>query len=72
MWFATDTRGTRAYTDWAGQPMLLADACAMFESFGLRMAAHKQVDDAGSVHCFEFGVLTVGPESAGSTPGRSR
>ena len=59
VWFATDTRGTRAYTDWAGQPMLLADACAMFESFGLRMAAHKQVDDAGSVHCFEFGVLTV-------------
>ena len=59
VWFETDPLGTRAYTDWPGQPMLLADACAMFESLCLRMAAHRSTGQRGSVHCFDFGPLTV-------------
>ncbi|NMN95541.1 NAD-glutamate dehydrogenase [Nocardiaceae bacterium YC2-7] len=36
-------------------PMLLADVCMMFESFGLRMAAHREIESG--THSFEFGVL---------------
>jgi glutamate dehydrogenase len=55
VWFETDATGTRAYTVWPGQQMLLADVCSMFESFGLRMAAHREIEPG--THSFEFGVL---------------
>ena len=55
VWFETDATGTRAFTAWSGMPMLLADVCMMFESFGLRMAAHREIESG--THSFEFGVL---------------
>ncbi|MFH5230011.1 NAD-glutamate dehydrogenase domain-containing protein [Antrihabitans spumae] len=62
MWFTTDSFGTRAVFVWPDEPMLLADVCAMFESFGLRLAAHSRLETAsetGQAHEFDFGILTV-------------
>ncbi|MBJ8346642.1 NAD-glutamate dehydrogenase domain-containing protein [Antrihabitans sp. YC2-6] len=59
VWFETDATGTRGMTVWPGEPMLLADVCTMFESFGLRMAAHREVElPVGSAHTFEFGFVS--------------
>lgn len=41
---------------WPGHPPLLADVCAMFEHFGLRVASYH-ADDNG--HCYEFGDLSL-------------
>ncbi|WP_241177901.1 NAD-glutamate dehydrogenase domain-containing protein [Mycolicibacterium nivoides] len=49
--FAADEAGTRAEVQWPGSPPLLAEVCAMFEHFGLRVASYE-VSDAG--HCYEF------------------
>ncbi|HJT91898.1 MAG TPA: NAD-glutamate dehydrogenase domain-containing protein [Mycobacterium sp.] len=56
VWFETDDRGTRAMIVWGAQPMLLADVCAMFDRFGLPVAAFREVDTA---HSFDFGELAV-------------
>ncbi|WP_128640830.1 NAD-glutamate dehydrogenase domain-containing protein [Rhodococcus opacus] len=57
--FEHTATGMAAVVGWPGTEPLLVDVCAMFESFGLRTAAHRQVsaDDAegtGSVHEFAF------------------
>ncbi|MDR3663755.1 MAG: NAD-glutamate dehydrogenase, partial [Mycobacterium sp.] len=59
MSFGTDEDGTHAVVQWPGGPPLLADTCAMFECFGLRVAAYRQLD-AG--HCYLFGNLSL-PDS---------
>ncbi|MEZ0054254.1 glutamate dehydrogenase [Mycobacterium sp. MAA66] len=58
--FDTDGLNTRARIQWPGHPPLLADVCAMFEHFGLRVASYHQSGDAG--HCYEFGDLSL-PDS---------
>ncbi|MEN4448601.1 NAD-glutamate dehydrogenase domain-containing protein [Mycobacterium sp. SM3041] len=55
--FDADGLNNHAQIQWPGQPPLLADVCAMFESFGLRVASYHHSDDAG--HCYEFGDLTL-------------
>jgi len=55
--FDADGLNNHAQIQWPGQPPLLADVCAMFESFGLRVASYHHADDAG--HCYEFGDLTL-------------
>ncbi|CRZ13890.1 NAD-glutamate dehydrogenase [Mycolicibacterium neworleansense] len=54
--FAVEEAGTRAEVQWPGSPPLLAEVCATFEHFGLRVASYR-VADAG--HCYEFGRLTL-------------
>ena len=56
VWFETDDHGTRAMIVWSGQPMLLADACAMFDRFGLRVASLREL---GLAHSFDFAEPTV-------------
>ncbi|CAM5734645.1 hypothetical protein MAUB1S_04330 [Mycolicibacterium aubagnense] len=55
--FDTDGLNNHAHIQWPGHPPLLADVCAMFESFGLRVASYHYSDDAG--HCYEFGDLSL-------------
>ncbi|BCI82360.1 putative NAD-glutamate dehydrogenase [Mycolicibacterium sp. TY66] len=55
--FDADGLNNHAQIQWPGQPPLLADVCAMFESFGLRVASYHHSDDAG--HCYEFGDLSL-------------
>jgi glutamate dehydrogenase len=57
--FDTDAHGTHAVIQWPGNPPLLADICAMFDRFGLRVAAYRE-HDAG--HCYLFGQLSL-PDS---------
>ena len=57
VWFERNANSIRAVTVWPGEPVLLADVCGMFESFGLRMAAHRQVDE--QTHVFEFGAVDL-------------
>ncbi|UGT44976.1 NAD-glutamate dehydrogenase [Nocardia yamanashiensis] len=53
--------GLRATIAWPGAPRVLADVCAMFESFGLRVAAHHELTgETETVHAFEF---DTGPEA---------
>ena len=52
VWLESRANSIRGVTVWPGSPVLLADISGMFESFGLRMAAHRQID-AGA-HVFEF------------------
>ncbi|MFV8051161.1 NAD-glutamate dehydrogenase domain-containing protein [Mycobacterium sp. 48b] len=54
--FAADEAGTRAEVQWPGSPPLLAEVCATFEHFGLRVASYEATD-AG--HCYEFGGLSL-------------
>lgn len=56
VYFAADDAGTRAYVQWPGSPPLLAEVCAMFEHFALRVASYE-VTEAG--HCYEFGALNL-------------
>ncbi|KAB7757850.1 NAD-glutamate dehydrogenase domain-containing protein [Mycolicibacterium mucogenicum] len=55
--FDADGLNNHAQIQWPAQPPLLADVCAMFESFGLRVASYHHSDDAG--HCYEFGDLSL-------------
>jgi glutamate dehydrogenase len=55
--FDADGQYNHAQIQWPGQPPLLADVCAMFEHFGLRVASYHHSDDAG--HCYEFGDLSL-------------
>ncbi|MGW4098019.1 NAD-glutamate dehydrogenase domain-containing protein [Mycobacterium sp. NPDC004974] len=54
--FAADEAGTHAEVQWTGSPPLLAEVCAMFEHFGLRVASYR-ASDAG--HHYEFGGLDL-------------
>ncbi|MEX3649104.1 NAD-glutamate dehydrogenase domain-containing protein [Mycolicibacterium porcinum] len=56
VYFAADDAGTRAVVQWPAQPPLLAEVCAMFEHFGLRVASY-QLADTG--HHYEFGCLAL-------------
>ncbi|TXH21592.1 MAG: glutamate dehydrogenase [Mycobacterium sp.] len=55
--FDADGLNNHAQIQWPGHPPFLADVCAMFESFGLRVASYHHSDDAG--HCYEFGDLSL-------------
>ncbi|WP_285031059.1 NAD-glutamate dehydrogenase domain-containing protein [Mycolicibacterium sp. lyk4-40-TYG-92] len=55
--FDADGLNNHAQIQWPGHPPLLADVCAMFESFGLRVASYHHSDDAG--HYYEFGDLSL-------------
>jgi len=55
--FDADGQYSHAQIQWPGQPPLLADVCAMFEHFGLRVASYHHSEDAG--HCYEFGDLSL-------------
>lgn len=55
--FDADGLNNHAQIQWPAQPPLLADVCAMFESFGLRVASYHHSDDSG--HCYEFGDLSL-------------
>jgi glutamate dehydrogenase len=55
--FDADGLNNHAQIQWPGRPPLLADVCAMFESFGLRVASYHHSDDAG--HFYEFGDLSL-------------
>ncbi|MUL75442.1 NAD-glutamate dehydrogenase domain-containing protein [Mycolicibacterium sp. CBMA 226] len=55
--FDADGLNNHAQIQWPGHPPLLADVCAMFESFGLRVASYHHSDDAG--HFYEFGDLSL-------------
>ncbi|OLP03565.1 glutamate dehydrogenase [Mycolicibacterium porcinum] len=54
--FAVDEAGTRAEVQWPGKPPLLAEVCAMFEHFGLRVASYQLT---GTGHHYEFGSLAL-------------
>ena len=55
--FDADGLNNHAQIQWPGHPPFLADVCAMFESFGLRVASYHHCGDAG--HCYEFGDLSL-------------
>ena len=57
--FGTDEHGTHAIIAWPDAAPLLADTCSMFDHFGLRVAAYRELE-AG--HCYLFGDLSL-PES---------
>ncbi|MCW1821131.1 glutamate dehydrogenase [Mycolicibacterium conceptionense] len=54
--FTVNEAGARAEVRWPGPPPLLAEVCAMFEHFGLRVASY-QLTDTG--HHYEFGTLAL-------------
>ncbi|CQD20431.1 NAD-glutamate dehydrogenase [Mycolicibacterium conceptionense] len=56
MHFTVNEAGARAEVRWPGPPPLLAEVCAMFEHFGLRVASY-QLTDTG--HHYEFGTLPL-------------
>ncbi len=55
--FDADGLNNHAQIQWPGQPPFLADVCAMFESFGLRVASYHHCGEAG--HSYEFGDLSL-------------
>ncbi len=58
--FDADGLINHAQIQWPGHPPLLADVCATFERFGLRVASYHHADDAA--HYYEFGDLSL-PDS---------
>jgi len=58
--FDADGLNNHAQIQWPGHPPLLADVCAMFERFGLRVASYHHSEDAA--HYYEFGDLSL-PDS---------
>jgi len=59
MSFDSDAHRTRAFVQWPADPPALAEVCATFEHFGLRVASYHA---HGTEHCYEFGRLSL-PES---------
>jgi len=43
--FVNDDEGTHAVIHWPSSPPMLADTCAMFECFGLRVADYRVLDE---------------------------